>query len=370
MAKSTAAKPVSKSLESLEKELKALRLQVRQVENGLSLNKVINVSILVGLCWGLALGAEGFYQGRRAYNALLDKLPFVDGNTEQTTATAPAELDLTPVKRGDKVAGLTVTSVYREPQRPNHNGVDVGGPVGTPYFAPALANVRCYWDRSGGGYVAEFQHRDLLWQLLHLKAGTCKAGSQQPGGKIGEMGNTGRSTGPHLHLQLRNPDGSFIEPKRGHLLAVLQPPAPTPRDGGNTSLDALRRAIIGKESGGNFKAINPHSGALGYGQIMPSNLPSWSRAAVGREVGRDEFLNSPDLQIAIINHRLGLYLQEETSKGFDHDTAIRRVASRWYSGRAHLYNNTRPQRYGSGHYPSINDYTLTVLRKYKAEKGG
>ena len=224
MAKGT-AKPVSQSLANLEKELKALRLQVRQVENGLSLNKVINVSILVGLCWGLALGAEGFYQGRRAYQALTERLPFL-GENQADQGTAPAELDLTPVKRGDKVAGLTVTSTFREPQRPNHNGVDVGGPVGTPYFAPATVTVRCYWDRSGGGYVAEFQYRDLLWQLLHLKAGTCKNGTQAPGAKIGEMGNTGRSTGPHLHLQLRNPDSTFIEPKRGHLLAVLHPPAP------------------------------------------------------------------------------------------------------------------------------------------------
>jgi lysozyme len=241
MAKGTAAKPVSQSLASLEKELKALRLQVRQVENGLSLNKVINVSILVGLCWGLALGAEGFYQSRRAYNALLDKLPFVDGPNDQATATAPAELDLTPVKRGDKVAGFTVTSTFREPQRPNHNGVDVGGPVGTPYFAPDTVTVRCYWDRSGGGYVAEFQYRELLWQLLHLKAGTCKNGTQSPGAVIGEMGNTGRSTGPHLHLQLRNPDSTFIEPKRGHLLAVLQPPAPN--SGTAINGDATEQAV-------------------------------------------------------------------------------------------------------------------------------
>ncbi len=284
MAKSTAAKPVSKSLESLEKELKALRLQVRQVENGLSLNKVINVSILVGLCWGLALGAEGFYQGRRAYQALTERLPFLDGQTEQT-ATAPAELDLTPVKRGDKVAGLTVTSVYREPQRPNHNGVDVGGPVGTPYFAPALVNVRCYWDRSGGGYVAEFQYRDLLWQLLHLKAGTCKAGSQQPGTVIGEMGSTGRSTGPHLHLQIRNPDRSFIEPKRGHLLAVLQPPAPSagPSVGGDATAQAVT-LIKGFEGFHPSPYWDYQQWSWGYGTRAPNGQGTITREQAERDL--------------------------------------------------------------------------------------
>lgn len=220
-----ATKPVSKQLESLEKEIRSLRGQVREVENGLSLNKVVSVLILVGMCWGLALGAEGYFQTRRAYFALLDRLPFIDApNAPNALAPASYELDMSPAKRGDKVAGLTVTSTYRSSDRPNHNGVDVGGPLGTPYFAPAAVSVRCYWDGGGGGYVAEFQHLDLLWQLLHLKANTCKPGEQQPGAVIGELGNTGRSTGPHLHLQLRKGDRSFIEPKRGHLLSVLQPP--------------------------------------------------------------------------------------------------------------------------------------------------
>lgn len=216
-----ATKPVSKQLETLEKEIRALRGQVREVENGLSLNKVVSVLVLVGMCWGLALGAEGYFQSRKAYLAIINFLPGVDKPVDQKVEQRA--LDMSPVKKGDKVAGLTVTSTYRSSDRPNHNGVDVGGPVGTPYFAPAAVTVRCFWDTSGGGQVAEFQHLDLRWQLLHLKQGTCRPGAQQPGAVIGELGNTGRSTGPHLHLQLRNGQG-FIEPKRGHLLSVLQPP--------------------------------------------------------------------------------------------------------------------------------------------------
>jgi hypothetical protein len=197
--------------------------------------------------------------------------------------------------------------------------------------------------------------------MAHLSQ--CKAGRAEQGAVIGNVGNTGAATtGPHLHLEMWE-GGKRVVPTEKWAAAVLGVAMPS------GELDALRRAIIGQESGGNFKAINRDSGALGYGQVMPANLPSWSRAALGREVSRQEFLNSPEIQIAIINHRLGLYLQEETAKGVDHDTAIRKVASRWYSGRAHLYNNTKPQAYGAGRYPSINDYTLAILRKYKSERG-
>lgn len=160
---------------------------------------------------------------------------------------------------------------------------------------------------------------------------------------------------------------------------VEAPPVPAEEETMDKTLNALRRAIIGQESGGNFLAVNPHSGALGYGQIMPQNLHcswdgrpkancGWDWDAIGADLINKEFLHNPDAQIAIINDRLGRYLAEETSKGFDHDTAIRRVASLWYSGDADLYNNTSPQRYGAGRYPSINDYTLSVLSKYHAEK--
>jgi hypothetical protein len=129
---------------------------------------------------------------------------------------------------------------------------------------------------------------------------------------------------------------------------------------------ALRRAIIGQESGANFRAVNRHSGALGYGQIMPFNLPSWSQEALGREVGVDEFLNSPDLQIAIIDHRLSVYwFQSLAASQGDEDEAVMRVASWWYSGKPERFSSTAAQ-YTSGHeYPSIAKYSQSILSRYR-----
>ena len=136
---------------------------------------------------------------------------------------------------------------------------------------------------------------------------------------------------------------------------------------GGVSLDRLRDSIISKESGNRFDAVNPHSGALGYGQVMPANVKSWTTQALGYPVSQREFLRSPDIQMAVINDRFRKMMQQQASAGFTGETLMRRVASIWYSGQAGLYNNTRPQYYGSGTYPSIASYTLDVVDRYRTQ---
>lgn len=134
---------------------------------------------------------------------------------------------------------------------------------------------------------------------------------------------------------------------------------------------AIMRAIITKESSGNYRAVNPHSGALGFAQIMPSNLRSWSLDALGREVSRSEFLNNPAIQLQIITHRLNKYWQSALVKSNgDEALAVRMVASLWYSGKAHLFDSWDPQSYAGYRYPSIAEYTIAVLRRYQQERQG
>lgn len=137
----------------------------------------------------------------------------------------------------------------------------------------------------------------------------------------------------------------------------------------SSDVQALSRAIISQESDDNYQAVNPHSGALGYAQIMPENLPEWSRSALGREVSIDEFLADPELQQRIIEHRLMLYWQEALidSRG-NKEEAVLMVASRWYSGDPELYDSQRPQYYDGYEYPSIADYSNRILRKWKRQR--
>lgn len=137
---------------------------------------------------------------------------------------------------------------------------------------------------------------------------------------------------------------------------------------------ALRRAIIGQESGGKFDLVNPHSGALGYAQLMPANVKAWGKEALGYAPSKRQFLRQPDLQLRIVDYKLRQYWQQELQvTGGEEQTAVLRVASRWYSGNPNLYTSTRPQYYRANNgrryrYPSISAYSWSVWHKYQKQK--
>lgn len=136
-------------------------------------------------------------------------------------------------------------------------------------------------------------------------------------------------------------------------------------------LTALRRAIIGQESGNNFSVVNEDSGALGYGQVMPFNLKGdrkgWDWEILKENLTPQEFLESPEKQIKIIDGKLNQYWQRESKPGRSEEEIVRRVASAWYSGKPNRWNDTKPQFYGGNRYPSIAEYTTSVLKRYQSE---
>lgn len=150
--------------------------------------------------------------------------------------------------------------------------------------------------------------------------------------------------------------------------ARVNPPATPP-------VVALTLAIVIKESSAEFQALNPHSGALGLAQIMPANLSEWSEDVLGYSLKPEEFLNSPQLQLKIIYHKLSEYWQEAVADSSgDEELAVLKVASYWYSGNPNLYTSTVPQSYqdrnGQFHpYPSVAEYSNSVLKKYRQYKG-
>jgi hypothetical protein len=104
----------------------------------------------------------------------------------------------------------------------NHKGVDVATAVGTPLFAPIDGvKVQCWWDvKGGGGQVASIWIGPENYQALHLSK--CYPGIKKQGDQIALTGNTGISSGPHLHWE-QKVHGAKVHPKRGILQAVLNP---------------------------------------------------------------------------------------------------------------------------------------------------
>jgi murein DD-endopeptidase MepM/ murein hydrolase activator NlpD len=87
-----------------------------------------------------------------------------------------------------------------------HAGIDLAGPVGTPIYATADGTVlRSGWNNGGYGNLIEIDHgRGITTRYAHLSGMTVREGERVTRGQmIGRMGSTGRSTGSHLHYEVR-----------------------------------------------------------------------------------------------------------------------------------------------------------------------
>ena len=90
-------------------------------------------------------------------------------------------------------------------QRAFHEGVDFTADEGTPILAAASGVVVTSEYHAQYGNVVEIDHgNDLVTRYGHASARFVKVGDLvQRGTRIGEVGNTGRSTGAHLHFEVR-----------------------------------------------------------------------------------------------------------------------------------------------------------------------
>lgn len=89
-----------------------------------------------------------------------------------------------------------------------HAGLDFRGPIGAPIRAAAAGTVSFTGIKQGYGNCVEISHGNgLLTRYAHMsRIGAHMGESVGPGSVIGAIGNTGRSTGPHLHFEVRIAD--------------------------------------------------------------------------------------------------------------------------------------------------------------------
>ncbi len=110
-----------------------------------------------------------------------------------------------------------VTSLLKDGR--GHKGMDWKAPVGTPTYAPKSAKVTRvnFGNFRYNGNCVELKFSDgTLAKYLHLEKVSVKAGQTvKVGDTVGLVGNTGRSTAPHLHYQL-NKGNRVLDPVQYH----------------------------------------------------------------------------------------------------------------------------------------------------------
>ena len=109
-----------------------------------------------------------------------------------------------PIAGGIKTQGLH-----------GYNGIDIGAPVGTNVFAAiegvvTLTRGGDAWNGGYGNYIV-IKHKNGVQTLYaHLDSISVSSGQSVSKGQIiGKSGNTGRSTGPHLHFEVRGTKNPF-----------------------------------------------------------------------------------------------------------------------------------------------------------------
>lgn len=129
-------------------------------------------------------------------------------------APAPASTYIMPLE-GRVTSGLGARRAPLRGASTDHGGIDIAVPIGTPVVAPADGVVEFAGPRGRGGNTVLIRHADgRVTGYAHLDSINVRAGDRvSQGTAFAASGNTGNSTGPHLHFSARDAQGRRIDPR-------------------------------------------------------------------------------------------------------------------------------------------------------------
>jgi murein DD-endopeptidase MepM/ murein hydrolase activator NlpD len=112
-------------------------------------------------------------------------------------------------------AGGSITSTFGQRWGRMHNGIDIGNNIGEPVYSALDGIVKeCKYETGYGNKITVDHGNNIITVYAHLNEFKTNLGAQVKKGElIGKVGNTGKSTGPHLHFEVRvngvpiNPQG-------------------------------------------------------------------------------------------------------------------------------------------------------------------
>ena len=162
-----------------------------------------------------AVGSVGQAGGDQQFKQLFSSWQSADKGagfiTPVAAGAAGATLHSVSIPSLMPVEGVRLTSEFGMRWHPilggrhQHMGVDLAGPVGTPVHATADGVVgRADWFSGYGLYIALEHGGELETRYGHMSRLNVAAGQiVHKGDVIGYIGTTGRTTGPHLHYEVR-----------------------------------------------------------------------------------------------------------------------------------------------------------------------
>lgn len=172
--------------------------------------------LAVATAYGLDLAdtavtsVTNLFTNKKVFKDIAGKRDYTMGQG-QNLGSRPAWI---PFPKGTK--GLVFTSGYGQRTMGGvsrlHSGIDIAGAVGTPIITPITGVITRSNVVSGYGKMVTVRAGEIEMDFAHLDSMTVEIDDQvKAGTKIGELGNTGRSSGPHLHWNVLM-NGNMVDP--------------------------------------------------------------------------------------------------------------------------------------------------------------
>ncbi len=200
-----------------------------EVKGGIKPGQELIILPISGLKHTVKTG-ETFVTIAKKYKADAHEISLFNGIEEDEVLAAGTEIiipngeasETTPTKKAaPKVKGSPskevpngyyikpVKGVKTQGQHDRYKAIDIGAPIGTPIWAMAGGKVivtkpETAWNGGYGGLVIIEHNNGTQTLYAHLSSISVKMGQMvSQGDVIGGVGSTGRSTGPHLHVEIR-----------------------------------------------------------------------------------------------------------------------------------------------------------------------
>ena len=167
---------------------------------------------------GATVGGAGSESGARVAQEALAEHDHA--HPHEPAAAADPETAKLVGKIVNPLEKMTQTSgMMRNDGKTYHGGIDLAGKIGDKIMAPISGVARVLSEKESGGYGNMVEVTDattgVKHMLAHMDKTMVKTGDViKAGQQIGTLGNTGKSTGAHLHHEMRDKQGNKIDPSQ------------------------------------------------------------------------------------------------------------------------------------------------------------